>query len=625
MVKSPSGTNPLPIRSLNNIAANSKITYDPVQLPDSLKKNGKLTLVVAPADADQRAVAGATVLEPKLAGSNGEWTAPYRIGTLLVVFAPQGLDEKRVTNLISRDEELIEDLARYAERTVQLESTIETLNLLEDEEENAVEDPARVQRGSTPVEQALLTLTRALNPASTYFNPLSTGPIVGSQTRSGQAAVAFFDNAGGLFPGGGALSMAKSWLMPDSEFRTVYAETAPPDGLTLCAQKTLTRTRNRVVYLWGYQLTNSNAPKFSQGANVTLASGARSTVSIKTANIAEWPLLDRVRDWRLVPAGSGSGSGVREIPVTMRTVARGWAEIDLRKAEVPAGSYQLRGKWDWETVNVQGTWRVSPTGDLKQARLSADSASRLVEESGMAPVELEGADFQFVERVRLKRAGALGAMNTELEFRLPNGYRGGQQNKLQLEINTAAFHAGNYLLSVDQVNGKTADIPLKIVPAPARITNLPIRINLGEAQQRVTLRGSDLDRIPATIESPEGVRVQMLDGSDTERDAMVTLLASTKLAKGARVRTQSGLAFQVAGPKPRVTAAVATLADDLPATVREGELPSGSLVSFTIRAENVEAPASLVADCSDATKSLGGLRIRLGERRSGGVKPTLPS
>lgn len=616
LVKSPSGTNPLPIRSLNNIAANSKISYEPVQLPDSLKKNGKLTLVVAPADADQRAVAGATVLEPKLAGSSGEWTAPYQIGTLLVVFAPQGLDEKRVTSLISRDEELIEDLARYAERTVALESTIETLNLLEDEEE-PVEDPMLAQRTGSPVEQALFTLTRALNPSSTYFNPLSGGRTVGSQTKSGQAAVAFFENAGGLFPGGGALSMAKMFLMPDSEFRTVYAETAPPDGLTLCAQKTLTRTRNRVVYLWGYQLTNSNAPKFSQGSNLTLASGTRSTVSIKTANSAEWPLLDRVRDWRLVPAGASSG---REIPVTMRTVARGWAEMDLRKIDVPQGNYQLRGKWDWDTVNVQGTWRVSPAGDLKQARLSADSALRLVEESGMAPVELEGADFQFVERVRLKRAGALGAINTELEFRLPNGYRGGQQSKLQLEINTAAFHAGNYLLSVEQVNGKTAEIPLKIAPAPARITNLPIRINLGEAQQRITLRGSDLDRIPATIESAEGVKVQMLDGSDTERDAMVTLLASAKLAKGARVRTGSGLAFQVTGPKPRVTAATAALADDLPAAVRDGELPSGALVSFTIRAENVEAPASLVADCSDAAKSLGGLRIRLGERRSGGVK-----
>lgn len=615
LVKSPSGTNPLPIRSLNNIAANSKITYEPVQLPDSLKKNGKLTLVVAPADADQRAVAGAAVLEPKLAGTSGEWTAPYRIGTLLVVFAPQGLDEKRVTNLISRDEELIDDLARYAERTVQLESTIETLNLLEEREE-PVEDPMRTQRGSTPVEQALFTLTRALNPASTYFNPLSGGPIVGSQTRSGQAAVAFFENAGGLFPGGGALSMAKTWLMPDSEFRTVYAETAPPDGLTLCAQKVLTRTRNRVVYLWGYQLTNSDAPKFSQGANLTLAAGARSTVSIQTANNAEWPLLDRIRDWRLVPATAGG----REIPVTMRTVARGWAEIDLRKTEIPAGNYQLRGKWDWDTVNVQGSWRVSPTGDLKQARVSADSALRLVEESGIAPVELEGADFQFVERVRLKRAGALGAMNTELEFRLPSGYRGGQQNKLQLEINTAAFRAGNYLLSVEHVNGRTAEIPLKIAPAPARITNLPIRINLGEAQQRVTLRGSDLDRIPATIESPEGVKVRMLDGSDTERDAVVTLMASAKLAKGARVRTGSGLAFQVAGPTPRVTAAAAALADDLPAAVREGELPSGALVSFTIRADNVETPASLVADCSDATKSLGGLRIRLGERRAGGVK-----
>jgi hypothetical protein len=609
LVKPPSGSNPLGIRSVNNIAANSKLTYEPIQLPDSLKKNGKLALVIMPADLDQRAAQGATVLEPKPVGATAEWTAPFTIGTLLVVFAPQGLDEKRVTNLVSRDEDLIDDLARYAERTVQLENTLEEFNALDEEEE--IEDPTKAPRG-TPVEQALFTLTRALNPNSTFFNPLSGGRTVGPQTKSGLAAGAFFENAGALFPGGGALSMAKTWLLPDSEFRTVYTETAPPDGLTLCSQKNLSRTRNRVVYLWGYQLIGLPAPKFSRGLDTSVPSGAKSAVSIKTPNTQDWPLLDRFREWSLVNTATK-----QEIPVRVRAVAKGWADLDLRKSNVAPGNYTLRGRWDWETVNVDGTWRVNAPGDLKAAKLTAESASRLVEGSGMEPVELEGTDFQFVERVALKRAGTLGAINTELAFRLPQGFRNGPQNRLEVEINTDTFRAGPYLLAVQQMNGKSADIPLQIAPVPPRVSNLPIRLNLGETQQRITLRGSNLDRFAPTIDTSEGIKIQMLDGSDTERDAVVQMAANLK--RGAKI-TRSGLSFQVVGAKPKLTSATATLPDQLPAELRTGELPSGTLVSFLIRAENVEAPAALVVDCADATRSLGALRIRLGERKAGGLK-----
>jgi len=610
LVSSPNGTNPLPVRALNNIAANSKITYEPIQLPDSLKRNGKLAIVAVPADPDQRAAQGAVVLEPKPAGATAEWIAPFRIGTMLIAFAPQGLDEKRVINLVSRDEDLIDDLARYAERTVELENTIEALTLLDAEEDEAA-DPGQAS-ANTPVEQALFTLTRALNPTSTYFNPLTFGTTVGPQTRSGLAAGMFFENAGGLFPGGGALSMAKTWLMPDSEFRTVYAESASGDAITLCAQKTLSRSRNRMVYLWGYQLTNATAPKFAQGFATSIPAGARSTISVKTASRQDWGLLNRVREWSLVNTATN-----KETLVKLRTAStRGWAEMDLRRVALVPGTYKLKGRWDWETVNVDGSWRVAAPGDLSKARLTADSAVRLVENSGTVPVELDGTDFQFVQRVSLKRAGKLGAIHTPLEFRLPEGFRAGPQNKLELEINTESFHAGSYLLAVQQVNGRPQDIPLQISPVPPRVSNLPIRVNLGESQpQRVTLRGTGLDRLVSTIETPEGLRIQMLDGSDTERDGVVTMAAALK--PGARVRSVAGLAFQVAGPKPKITAAAAALPDVVPTALREGELPAGSYVSFTIKADNVEAPASITLQCAEPALGLGALKVRLGDRNQG--------
>jgi hypothetical protein len=78
-----------------------------------------------------------------------------------------------------------------------------------------------------------------------------------------------------------------------------------------------------------------------------------------------------------------------------------------------------------------------------------------------------------------------------------------------------------------------------------------------------------------------------------------------------------GLAFQVAGPKPKIVSAAAALPDNVPAALREGELPAGLYVSFTIKADNVEAPASITLNCSEPALSLGALKVRLGDRNQG--------
>ncbi|BDC49122.1 hypothetical protein F183_A14380 [Bryobacterales bacterium F-183] len=618
LVKSPiPGRNPLPLRAVHNLPEKSVLTYEPIQLPDNLKKNSKLALMILPADPDTRAAEGATVLEPRSADAPTEWTMPFRVGTLLLVFAPQGLDEKRVTNLVSRDEALIDDLALYASRTVELENALDSLNALDDEQE-IVDDPTKAL-GASPVEEALLTLTRTLNPSSAFFNPLNGGRTVGPVTRAGLAATMTMDNAGAIFPGGGALSMAKQWLLPDSEFRTVYAEAALPDGMTFCSQKLLTRTRNRLVYLWGYQLLSRSAPKFEQARNLTIPAGARSAVPLKTANPQDWPLLDRVREWTLVDLATN-----REVSIPgLRTLsAKGWAKIDLRNAQhVVPGNYRLVGHWDWDKVNIAGTWRIAPPGDLRNARPTPDSLHRLTENSGMAPIELAGTDFQFVEKVTLKRAGRLGAIENPLEFRLPQGFRGGPQNRLELEINTSAYRAGDYLLALEQISGKTTEVPLRIAPEPPKFDPQPIRLHEGDPKpQRITLRGSGLSRLePKGLETAgHEAKIQLLDGTDTERDAVVTLAANIK--RGARLTVPGGLQFQVTGPKPKILSVTPTLPDDLPAALRDKEVPSGAVVPFAIQAENVEAPASLIASCSDPVKALGPWRIRLGERRSNGTK-----
>ena len=598
---------------MNVIPAGSKLIYEPLQMPADLKKGGRIAVVIVPADAEQRAAAGASVLEAHDANVSGEWTIPYRVGVLLGVFGPQGLDEKRLTNLVTKDEDLLDDLARFAQQTVELESSLEQLNALD--EEDVDEDPSRPSR-ATPVEQALFTLTRALNPSSAFINPLGGGKSIGPVTRPTWAASTFFDNAGGLFPGSGALGMVRQWLMPDSEFRAVYAETAEVDGLTFCTQKQLTKSKNRIVYMWGYKPVNTGAPRISLPQATYLPAGARSTFTMRIAAPDDWGLTVNVHDWVL--AGSA-----KEVPIRVRPVARGWMEIDLRKAVIDAGAYKLKGKWDWDTVQVDGDLRVSPLGDMKQARVAADSQLRLVESGGMIPVELEGTDFQFVEHVTLKRAGALGAANRELEFRLPAGWRAGPQGKLELEIDGSRYLAGDYLLAIQQSGGSTQDVPMRILPPLPRISGLPLRLNSGESRQQIRLRGSGLDRIQGF--EADGMKFELGAGTDTERDVTV-LLASTSTAglrlpaayrlAGLSMPIRLPLAFQVAGPKPRLVSATAGATDDPGVAMREGEVLAGAVASFTLKVENADAPALLSVECAEAGKQIQPLKIRLGERRA---------
>jgi len=246
------GAAPLSIRVVNTIAKGYKLACTPVKVPPDLKKNARIALVVVPVGA--ASAEGVTVLDQHALDGTIEWTMPFQVGSVLLVFGPQGLDEKRVTRLVSKDDDLVAELATYADQTEDLEDTIDTLAAIEDGgDDEADTAPAR----GTPSDQVLFALTRALSPVLSAYNPLGVGKRAGSATRMGQATELFFENAGGFVPGGGALPVVKSWLMPDTEFRTVYTEPAGDDGLTLCAQRKTTGTHNRFVYLWAHRGINS--------------------------------------------------------------------------------------------------------------------------------------------------------------------------------------------------------------------------------------------------------------------------------------------------------------------------------------------------------------------------------
>src|SRR5580693_5899346 len=119
----------IPIRHVNNLPSGYRISYQPLDLPANLGKDAKLTLVVLPKANDGQM----TVLEPRLAASSTEWSTPAAARILLVVFAPQGLDEKRLTNLVTKDENMAQALADYADQTADLEAGFQLARELEDQ------------------------------------------------------------------------------------------------------------------------------------------------------------------------------------------------------------------------------------------------------------------------------------------------------------------------------------------------------------------------------------------------------------------------------------------------------------------------------------------------------------
>jgi hypothetical protein len=607
-VAPPAGGAPLPIRQVRTIAQGYRVLYSPARLPAEANKNARVALVAVPAEGS-----GVTVLEARAADRAGEWVVPFTASVVALVFGPQGLDEKRLTNLVSRDQDLVTELAGYAAQTEDLEDTLDALAAAEEEAQED-DQPLQPARGS-PAEQVLFALTRALSPVMVAYNPLGAGRRGGPATLMGKAGEAFFENAGGVVPGGGALPAMKSFLMPDTEFRTVYAEAAAGDDLTLCAQRRVGGGRNRVVYLWAYRALNVGPPSVSLLRTAWLPAGARSTVSVRLASPGDWQLIDRVREWSLA-------GGAAPAPVKVRADTRRSIEIDLRKSAVQPGAYRLEGKWDWQAVRVAGEVRVAPPGDAGKVRLAAGAQERLVEGSGPVAVILEGTDFQFVERLTLRREGRNGVAPAELGFTLPMGRRGGPQQAMEIEIDTSRTRAGAYLLAMTQTGGASQDVPLRVLPPLPRLEKLPLRVNLAEREQRVVLQGEGLERIESISADRAAVRLGPAVGAT--REAFIALKEGA--AKGQRIALLVKLAgvpdavslpdaLLVAGPRPRITAAKAALPQGPGPALREGELPAGSFTGFSLQAENLESPPALNLECSEPAQTLEAQRVRAGERR----------
>ena len=165
---------------------------------------------------------------------------------------------------------------------------------------------------------------------------------------------------------------------------------------------------------------------------------------------------------------------------------------------------------------------------------------------------------------------------------------------METQIDPQSLAAGNYEFLIAQDDAKVHEVPFKVLPAPPQISNLPLVAHSGGNSERVTLRGTGLDRIEDLSADDAQITLgEAKKGDEREADVMV----NPGIAKGSRITVQMkvkdfeqpiGLtdALLVAGPRPAITGVRASLPSDLGVELQAGEIPGNSFMSFALDVGN---------------------------------------
>ena len=574
------------------------------------------------------------ILDAKDAAKPAKWMVPFRTSLAMYVYGPSGLSIRKLRGVLEKDNELIAQLAEYAEKTSQTESVLQAIAQYENtsagENLQAALQGFAQQSGingkldrSATGDQQMLAAMRTLNPALSAYDPISpSGSQRLGQTAGLAATVAgmFLGSTVGLAAGGTAMALnLKTLLFPDTDFRSAYSQPAQmaPQAVSLCTAREPYKTRKRIGYLWALRIPDVKQPAMKIEGPNNIPAGLRSSVKVNVSD-SQRKLLTRVQAWSLKPVdGPPIPASVTALP------DKGGLDINLASASVPPGRYELRGMWDWDPMKIDGEVLVAPLAELENARLTPESQNRLQQGSGKQVVTLQGADFQFVEKAIVTRKDDKYASPAPAPFTLPRGARQGTQNSLELQIDTTNLKVGDYSLTLLQADGKPHEVNFRIVSDPPKLTRLPVTVNEGETEGRIVLEGEGLDRITGL--SASGYEFE-LDAAADAKHREVKFRQTTHVANGSATDLRVSVrdyaqpivlanAFYVAGPKPRISEATPSLPADLQIGLRERELPAGIFLGIMMRVTGAGTEPALSLGCKE-TKSVT-VRVQAGAENAG--------
>lgn len=578
------------------------------------------------------------VLEPKAANHTAEWKVPFRTGIVALVYGPQGVSPKKVKDFFAKDEDLIAQLADYAEKTAQTEALMAAISGWSGQSSGDVDAALNgfaSQYGYTnsidrtlPREQQTLALMRSINPSLSTVDPVAQDP---AQRTAQSAALAtsvagiFFGTPVGLAAGGGALFMnLRGMMFPNTEFRSSFAQVAdhPSDKLDLCGKRDPARPRMRVAYLWATRIPNVGPPVVKIEAANHLPAGQKAPLAVSLDD-AGWKVVDRAHDWKLTSA-DGKTAYTAKVKSTPDHKA---LELDLTDSKASAGRYRLQADWDWDTMHAIGDVYVSPLGEFRQARLVPDMQDRLIEHQGKMLVQVENADFEFVERALISKKDDKFSQPTPVPVSLPKGKQEGPQDRLDVLLDTSGMSAGEYMLELFQTDGKPYHVPVRVLPPGPRIANLPLILNEGESDQKLELHGEHLEQL-ARLES-KGAAFKLGPAVGGSRELRVELKPDAHvgdqldLQSYAQNTTTPAVvpgAVKVVGPRPRILGAQVALPPKNQVTLLKDELPAGAFVSVSLSVKHAKPGTAVHLSC-DAPGSAPGsqkLTLRAGEQGESG-------
>jgi hypothetical protein len=621
----------IPLRLLNGLQLGQKIQYEPLKLSAEQKEKGKVALILAPAQTGSLAV-----LRAQAAGKPAEWIVPFRTSLVALVFGPAGLDVKKVQMLVKDNQDIISQLADYATQSAQIEALIEALAAWEKSPAGTHDLHAALDGFSSrygvalpqinphaSTDQQAYTLLSGVLPVLSSYDPLSPQrDMVMQQSASLAASVAgvFFGTPAGLAVGGVALFQnLRTMIFPGTDFRPAIPQNLDNDGIALCSKAQAYRARTRQAFLWASRFSNASPPVLSLVENQHIPLGIKSPLEFKSFNPAQRTALARLRDWRLT-----GGPGAQTIPVKIEIQEKIF--LDLNSEALPPGQYRLSAYWDWTPIQCEGLLDLHPLTNLAETIIRPESADSLVEGAGLVDLAILGPDFQFIDKITLSKTERYGQNERELPYRLPKGRKGGEQREMAIGVNTSQLGAGEYKLTLHQVDGRSNSMPVAIHPPNPQLSNLPLRANLGDSAQTLLLKGTRLERIVKII-CPEAdfVLESPLPKEQSERRVQISLKPGVKLGTRLGIDLEiSGLnhpisipeALEIAPPRPRMVKIDRSLPSLSTPDLRQGELPAGVQVNFAIQAENTDKSTTMELFAENST-SASPLILKPGERHQG--------
>lgn len=612
------------IQTVNRILQGDKISYRPVEIESLEKKKVRIALLLVPSDGSK-----IVVFDPQPADKAASWTVPFRAQLASLVWGPEGLDKAKVTNLVTKDNELIGQLADYAAKTAETQALIQAITQQQALDTGQSVDAAvagfaarypsaKIDR-TQPTDVQLGVLLHGVNPALSAYDPLAQNPQQQAAQSAGLAAAVgglFFGNGVGIAAAGGAVLVnLHSLLFPRTEFLSALAQSGTPGQTTesqaakttgLCGSKAPAAPRTEFAFLWALRIPDAPAPALALHSTEHLPIGVKSSVPLEL-KAKDWKLVSRVQDWRLV-----SPDNTTSVPVSAKVNATAKTlELDLAGAKLKAGSWKLAANWDWDPIAVSGNLVLHDFSAFKSAHLTPESQDELTSGAGTLDLELAGDDFEFVRRIEYKKQGDPFAQPQSVPFHLPKEPPAGPETSLKVRLDAKPLATGNYVFLIAQSDEKVHETPFKVLAAPPSISGTPMVLNTGIGTQAVVLHGAGLDRIEQ-ISADDAQIILGESGSGDRRSVTVKLKADLKagtlLTVQMKVRNFEEPvavpdAFLVGGPKPVITSVRESSQGNLGIALNPGEMAVNSQVGFEMGVLHAPVVSAVDLSCEDSPGS----------------------